>query len=365
MAFALVEAVAWCAGVVPRTATGEYQARAKLLSCRFTRSHLELCDPAVHPRVPGRRSVFVLGASSVVGYPAGEKRNIPSFLRARLDEAFPGRFRVYRLALPCKDSFFLEACARRALPARPDAIVFYEGHNDTSAFLVPHPRLALFVARHPWLMDLRALLAHTRTYSLLTRDAPLPTSLIPAESLPDPAFGETLALVVDTFAGNLERLVEEARAAGVEVFLVTVVSNLHEYPFRMEEWDRALRLPPLPEGPLRRWQEHYASGIRLFREGRRREARIEFEAARDWYPFGRAPAALNERIRALARGRPGVHLVDFERELVEIAGDEPIGCNFFGTEAYCDHLHPNPATSARIADAVAREIAAFERPPPR
>jgi hypothetical protein len=100
----------------------------------------------------------------------------------------------------------------------------------------------------------------------------------------------------------------------------------------------------------------YAEGIRRIRDGRPGEALAAFERARDgFYPDGRAAGVLNEAIRELA-GRDGVGLVDFERELDTMGRREPIGCNFFGSDAYCDGVHPNPRTNRLIGDAIARAI---------
>jgi lysophospholipase L1-like esterase len=139
-----------------------------------------------------------------------------------------------------------------------------------------------------------------------------------------------------------------AGRAGARVILVTVVSNLYEFPLRRAQWDA-------PQKPAR-WVMPYRRGIELYRAGRFAEALAAFKESRDAYPFGRAPSELNERLRELAQGRPHVHLVDFERTLDRAGLEEGIGCNFFGDETYCDQFHPNARTHRLIAEALLRTL---------
>jgi len=59
-----------------------------------------------------------------------------------------------------------------------------------------------------------------------------------------------------------------------------------------------------------------------------------------------------------------MNLVDFETELDEAGLEEGIGCNFFGSEEYCDGVHPNPRTTRLIAEAIARRIAEIRQGQP-
>ena len=49
--------------------------------------------------------------------------------------------------------------------------------------------------------------------------------------------------------------------------------------------------------------------------------------------------------------------MDFETQLEEIGREGGIGCNFFGTDEYCDGVHPNPRTSRLIGESAAGRIA--------
>jgi hypothetical protein len=198
--------------------------------------------------------------------------------------------------------------------------------------------------------------------------------------LPEPAFSRANRVILDTFSENLRSTFELARRRDVPVVVVTVVSNLHEFPVRKAQWPALLsgdwtagkdeywrkRLSAqlgVEPGPdleasegLAPWWAHYLRGIQFFQVADYEAALAEFKQARDSHLFGRAPSIANERLRELSAEDPNVHLVDFELELDGLGVETGIGCDFFGTEAYCDNLHPNPRTNELIANAVARKV---------
>ena len=113
---AALEGVAWALGVEPLADSPNRARRDEIRSCRWNPEHVEQCaDPRLGRRRAGRRLVFVIGGSSVVGHPAGETRNIPHYLHERLERERRGRFAVRSLARTCKDSIYVEACALHLL----------------------------------------------------------------------------------------------------------------------------------------------------------------------------------------------------------------------------------------------------------
>ena len=248
---------------------------------------------------------------------------------------------------------------RRSIAAA-DVLVIYTGHNEFGGYHVRHPRTALLVREHPWLLDLRDALAQTRFYSLVS--PPLQSDALPAIETPDPDwdFEGRRQIALEACLRDLTATLDIARAEGVPVLLVTVVSNLSECPFPRSQWDQVLeRVRSSPSPP--RWLAEYARGIELERAGDRAGSLEAFRRSRDGVaPALRAPTALNDALRELARGRPEVHLVDFERELDALGPEEGIGCNCFGTEEYCDGVHQNPRTSQLIARSVGRTLLAMQ-----
>jgi hypothetical protein len=362
VALALVEAVAFLCGVEPRAHEPGFADRRSIEDCRWDPTALEGCDASRFRSHGGRRRVMVYGGSSAFGHPYGETRTLSSYLQQELDALRPRSWFVHRLALPCKDSYYVLHCAERSIAAA-NALVIYTGHNEFGGYQVRHPRAALFVREHPWLLDVRDALAHTRTYSLLS--PPVASSLQDAIDAPDPDwdFEASRRIALDAALRDLTETLDLARSEGVPVILVTVASNLSEFPFPRARWDEVLERVRASASPPR-WLQEYARGIELERAGDRARSLAAFRRSRDGVaPALRAPTAFDDALRALARERPEVHLVDFERELDALGLEEGIGCNFFGTEEYCDGVHQNPRTSQLIARSVARELIRIHLPP--
>src|SRR5262245_47688364 len=314
VAFALVEAVAFLCGVVPRAREPGFAERRRIEDCRWDPSSLAGCDASRFRSRGRRRRVMVYGGSSAFGHPYGESRTLSSYLQQELDALRPRTWFVHRLALPCKDSYYVLHCVERSIAAAA-VLVIYTGHNEFGGYQVRHPLAALFVREHPWLLDVRDALAHTRTYSLLS--PPVPSPVQDAIDAPDPDwdFEATRRIALATARRDLTETLDLARREGVPVILVTVASNLSEFPFPRARWDEVLERVRASTSPLR-WLAEYARGIELERAGDRAGSLEAFRRSRDAVaPALRAPTAFDEALRALARARPEVHLVDFEREL--------------------------------------------------
>jgi lysophospholipase L1-like esterase len=359
-----LELVAWAWGAQPLADDEFYKARDFVRSCRWDPADVrKACDPAGWKRRDdGRNLVLALGGSSVVGHPMGERRTISSFLRLQLEAARPGAYAVRSLARPCKGSFYVRQCAERALDSGPAALVVYTGHNDFSGHRGRYPELPMWMERSGWwLVEAERRLARTRFWSLLSPSGAL--TITPGND-PGAALGEAQAarayrVILENTVHNLTDVIELAGERNVPVVLVTLVSNLYEFPTQRPRWDEALERASAegldPEPGI----EDFTEGVRLYRESRFEAALAAFRRARDARPGPRAPGMLNEAIRRIAAEYPNAHLVDFERQLEAAALREGIGCNFFGTEAYCDGLHPNPRTNRMIGFAVADAVLAI------
>jgi hypothetical protein len=338
-----------------------FRMRTTALICRFEPRHIDkVCDAGRwrDQRDPQRRKVFAIGGSSVAGYHV-EGRNIPHFLRQRLESLQPGGFAVYNLALACKDSIYVRSCALRALEADPVALVVYEGHNDFSGHTGSHPRASIWMAEYGYpLFRLERLLGHTRFWTLLaTRGSGIAAlDRTPAGRLEPEQAQRARQQILENLLSNYELLIRRAAERGTLVVLVTLVSNLEEFPEPRERWDAVLAEADAAPGSASPWLASYAAGIRAERAGRRAEALAHFASARDARPLTRAPGLLNPALRELAAAHPNVVLVDFERDLEQVGLKEGIGCNFFGNQEYCDGIHPNERTSQMIGRAAATAL---------
>ena len=351
------EFAARLAGVLPLSENKVFQQHEFMRDCRAKEELIETrCDPGRFAGAAGAATnVFVFGGSSVQGHPIGETTPFASHMQTLFDERAPGAYAVHNLGVACRDSIYVRKCSAVVGGRARDIYVIYAGHNDFGNFMVARPRLRIFSEEHPALFEFESVLANSYLYSgLVALLHGKPKGKVASfNRLTDPGFEEARALTLETYGENIRDVIERAAALGIEVFLVTVVSNVSEYPAPRDRWHKMMnRERPFPDY-LQAWRSHYSRGIDHFEAGEFEASLREFKLARDQSMNGRAPSALNEMIRDLSRQSSHVHLVDFERTLERVGADEGQGCNFFGTRDWCDQFHPNPRTQKLIA----REIA--------
>ena len=368
LVFGLVELFAWSIGVEPAATSEQFKDRKVIDDCRWHPDHLENnCAREIRP-ADGTRRIYVLGASSVLGHPFGETRNIPHFVAERLDTLYPGEYEVVNLAMACKGSFYVRQCAEKAIDTRPDAIVVYSGHNDFSGFMSRSPGLLMWMERSGWwVIELRRALAQTRSWTLINPGAvePLEFAFDPGANLDPPGVARAYASILEGYEENLQAILDRARDDETTVIWVTPVGNLSEYPVPKKDWGLVDFQNNRAGQDAKLWALEYAQGIAAFREQRFDDAIAAFKRARDRFPRTRAPALLNERLREIDAALEDLHLVDFEAQLEEIGREEGIGCNFFGTDDYCDGVHPNPRTSRLIGESIANRIAELRQSRPQ
>lgn len=359
--FAACEALLALVGVGSLAADPEEQAWQSFRRCQVEwGSAGRFCD--AEKLQSGRRTVVTMGGSTVAGYPLGKTVPFPSALQGILDARFPGEYQVFNRGHSCKDTIFVRDCACAALDARIDVLVFYEGHNDYANWGLSNPRLRILLEEHAWLYKIGELLAHSRTYSALidlSRGGRKPLQAALIAPSPEQAQRARNVILAKT-QENLEALIERAAREGTRVILITVVSNLYDFPVRREDWDEGPGRLAADDANLSVWREQFEAGVALHREGRSAEALAAFKRARDAFQQGRAHSQHNELLRRLAATHAHVDLIDFERELDRRGAAEGIGCNYFGDrfadEEYCDQFHPNTRVQRWIAEAVANAL---------
>lgn len=363
--FGIVEGITWAIGVERLADNKAFQQQEFMRDCRASADLIESrCAASNFTEPDDRISVYVFGGSSVQGYPLGETTPFSVHMQNLLDRRFPGRYVVHNLGIACRDSIFIRKCAAQVGANNSDLYVIYAGHNDYANFMVPRPRLRIFSEEHPGLFEFESLLARSRVYSLLidlTQGKPR-QKMASWTRLPEAEFQAAKRITLEEYTRNLKTVIAQAAELGIEVVLVTVVSNITDYPTPREKWAALkARERPFPE-QFHAWHGHYIAGIEAFEEARFRESLAAFRRAKDSAMGGRAHSDLNERVRQLARSHSHVHLVDFEQTLDRVGVDEGHGCDFFGTEDWCDQFHPNPRTLKMLANDVVQELIRI-RPP--
>ncbi len=315
-------------------------------------------------RFPAERGarfrVFVLGASSVQGFPEPPCFAIPASLRAWLERAAPDRtveVEVVNAGVVATTSFAVLEIAEEIVEYSPDVIVVYSGHNElhgvwgaASALQVGGGSRALTRAAASFrrLRTARLIRRLVRGGGSASADAEPSGELIEliaggARVRPD---GPEHALAEANLAANLADLVALARAADVGCVLATPASNLHG-------------LSPLATGDA---DADFARGRDLAAAGDLPAARVALRAARDRDPLHfRACDVLCDVVRSAARDGSevggDVALADVERRL-----DEADAAGVAGDDLFGEHVHPTPKGVVEIgrllADAVLQTRAA-------
>ncbi len=294
------------------------------------------------PYPPGTRPRVVwLGGSSIRGGTLPDLEAPSVIERANRSENL-------NLAAPGLDSRHFLQMLPEVLSLRPQVIVVYTGHNDRGN--------AVFgkMASGPGggvLLRLVVLFSRSRLFQLaqqglLSLDGLVPTS---GNSHSDWSLSaQDVEVIRGQFESNLRELVRRTRAAGVEVVLVTPVSNPLAHPFAYEcpEAIRELGLPTHHEShgafdlrgvdpaalQAQRSLQPNCRELLMFQarfditSGNPNAALEQLEALRDGNP---RPVSVDrktlETIRAIARTE-GAHLADAAKAFRQVGGGvEPPG----------------------------------------
>jgi len=273
-------------------------------------------------------------------------------LDQRLERAFPSReIEVISTAMAAVNSYALVDFADEIIAQQPDAVVVYVGHNEFLGILGVGSSMQL--AATPGLT--RAFLA-AREWRLFQLMSQLYARLRPAGGTAAGASGESLmarvagersiALQSDLyrrgvqqFEGNLARLLAKYRAAGIPVFIGTLVSN---------ERDQA------PLAVLAGAEEDAAGAAKTaYLAAQDSEAAGNHEAARQGYAWARdldplrfrGPADFNSIVARTAKAQ-GARVVDVHGAFVAASPNGLVGASLL-----LEHVHPNLDGYFLLADA--------------
>ncbi len=339
----------------------------------------------------GTFRVFFQGESSAEGFPYLHGAAPSRILEAWLQRDVPGRgVEVVNTAFTAVSSYVLLDQADAILAEHPDAVLIYTGHNEY--YGVFGAGAAGPLGRSPALVRAYLALRHLRLVQLVENalggvrgaggppdgptggpaDAPRSVMALMAGDQHVALGSARYAAGVAQFRANLGALLAKYQAAGVPVFVGTLVSNERDQPPFVSgftpgsdtaAWQRsadaavaALRRgdTAASERAVRaslaidagRADAHYALARLLEARGDTTGARPEYRAAKedDELRF-RAPEALNAVIREQAAAH-GATVVE-SQAAVERASPGGIP----GHSLILEHLHPNVDGYATIARA--------------
>ncbi|HAH24572.1 MAG TPA: hypothetical protein DCL77_12615, partial [Prolixibacteraceae bacterium] len=191
--------------------------------------------------------IFAMGSSTVVGFPYDNNLMFPRILSERLRDAYPGKkIEMVNTAITAINSFTLADFMPQILDQKPDAILFYEGHNEFyGAFGIGSNEAVYY---NPTLIRIHLKLMNYRIYQLTVNTVDHITSLFGKNNTikkrgtlmsrivkdADIIYGsKTYQAGVDNFEKNLSAMLEMAKQKNVPVFVSDLASNLRDIkPFK-------------------------------------------------------------------------------------------------------------------------------------
>jgi tetratricopeptide (TPR) repeat protein len=331
----------------------------------------------------GALRIFVLGESTVAGFPFHTNGSFAGFLEDDLRAAYPNReIEVINCGMTAICSYSVLDFTKQLVRYQPDAFLIYLGHNEFYGAMGAGSTSAASLTRG--LTMFRMTLAKLRTYQLLdnvifkVRSGLAGKNKKQGRSLMASMIGKKKIRLEDpmhkmaekTFATNLDEILDAASKNHVKVVLSTVTSNLRDLPpFDSAHRDgiddiQRQRIDTLVKtggsGDLHKALEfdstfaaaHYALAQTLASDTTNAlTARREFIAARDHdVVHFRACSIFNDIIRQAASTHH-VPLIDMDRAFAQASAQKTPGLNLF-----LEHLHPNLHGAILMANAFRDEM---------
>ncbi len=293
--------------------------------------------------------IFVLGASTGLGYPYLHNGSFHRWLHYRLMQSVPEvSFEIINLSLTAVTTYTLLDFARQLVDYQPDAVLVYAGHNEyygtlgvgSTSRLGSNPTL---VRAMIWLRDFRLVqLLGNLTNSLrrsLAGSPDLRTNLMQrlAAEQAIPLGSELYARGVAQYETNLNDLLGVLSEHKIPVLLSNLVSNEKDLPPFVSDSKEgeASAAAQFARGQQAYVQENFAKAKNHFVQAKERD-QLRF----------RAPEAMNTVVGQLVERYANVMLVDAQQVF---ATHSPHG--IFGQETLLEHVHPNLYGYALLSDA--------------
>ncbi len=293
--------------------------------------------------------MFVLGASTGLGYPYLHNGSFHRWLHYRLLHSVPDtNFEIINLSLTAVTTYTLLDFAKQLVDYQPDAVLVYAGHNEYYGTLGVGSTSRLgsnvtLVRAMIWLRDFRLMQLISDATASLRRSLQPPTDLrtnlmqrLAAEQS-IPLGSELYERGLTQYTANLNDLLQVLNENNVPVLLSNLVSNEKDLPpFVSDTTDQ--------EVSASAW---YQRAQRDYEAGNYAPAKASFVQAKelDLLRF-RAPQAMNTSVTAFAQQYDNVHLVNVQ---AVFAAHSPHG--IFGRETLLEHVHPNLYGYALLSEA--------------
>jgi len=299
--------------------------------------------------------IFLLGSSTLYGYPYGKNLMASRILQARLQDAYPAiRVEVINTSITAINSTTLKDYLPQVLKQDPDAILIYAGHNEFyGAFGVGSNET---MSRNPFLLGMHFKLIKLRTYQLIqaaiegisaklrrNAESPEESGTLMKRIVGDENIlfhGEKYQVGMEQYRKNLSFILKKARQKEVPVLISDLVSNIKD-------------LPPFGDtgNADQSAGKTYQEAIKVLATGDTAAARSLFYRAKDLDPIRfRASEEINELIYELSEHYDATLIPVKE----QFSNASPGG--LIGDKLLTEHVHPNIEGQFLLADAFYKSI---------
>jgi tetratricopeptide (TPR) repeat protein len=285
--------------------------------------------------------VFVMGSSSVAGFPYDNNIMFSRILHERLIEAYPGKkIEIVNTAITAINTFTFLDFMPQILREKPDAILFYEGHNEFyGAFGVGSNEAA---THNPALIHIHLKLMNLRIYQLTRNIISGVSGMFSKVNTAAEKRGTLMTRIVknaditygsdiynkgiEYYEKNLGLMLAMAKSKNVPVFISDVVSNIHDLkPFNSIATDK-----------LKPAIDYFLAAQQFEQQGNFLKAKENYIVARDYDCIRfRASSDINTVIRKQA----AKYNARFVPTLALFEANSPNG--MVGNNLLTEHLHPN------------------------
>ena len=190
--------------------------------------------------------IFVMGASTAIGFPYFHNGSFHRMLEYRLQNTFPDiNFEIINTGLTAINSYTLVDFSRAIAEENPDAVLIYAGHNEYYGALGVGSTSKL--GNSPWVVhtllkarDLRVVQMVFKMKDFFIKNhskIDLSETLMQrmAEDQAIYLYSESYEKGLEQFEYNLNLILQHLNKKNIPVFISTVVSNLKDQPPLLRE----------------------------------------------------------------------------------------------------------------------------------
>lgn len=300
--------------------------------------------------------IFVMGSSTVVGFPYDNNLMFSRILSERLRDAYPGKkIEMVNTAITAINSFTLADFMPQILNEKPDAVLIYAGHNEFYGAFGVGSNEAFYY--NPTLIRLHLKLTNYRVYQLTVNAMSSITSFFSNNDSSNKRRGTLMARIVkdadivygsesykagiENYEKNMSAMLDKAKLKNVPVFISDLVTNLRDVkPFKS-----------IPSDGLKGADEYYNAGRKFEQEGEIQKAKENYVLARDYDCIRfRASSDINKIIQNLA-DKYHAHYVS---TLDQFNTNSING--IIGNKLLTEHVHPNISGAFLLSESFYKEI---------